>query len=51
MRIEDAGNGVISWRACNAQACGEKYPGEENQNPYGTTDQRRPNRLANFAHS
>src|SRR5262252_7216536 len=52
MRVEDAGNRVISWCACKAQACPEKYPCEEHQNPHGTTDRRSPIRLAHrLAHA
>src|SRR5215469_15833261 len=52
MRVEDAGNRVISWCACNAQACPEKYPGEEHQNPHGTTDRRSPIRFTHrLAHA
>jgi len=52
MRFKDAGNWVISRGIGNAQACREKYTGQENENSCNSADHGSPIRLAHrFAHS
>src|SRR5258706_13824992 len=52
MRFKDAGNWVISRGVGNAQACREKYTGQENENSCNSADHGSPIRLAHrFAHS